>query len=137
DIKKDVTDGYQEIFRFDIDDDGFEPQNPSRYGSYKISTMSIKTAFRSDNDELVSSVFQQFEENLLTVQQRFAAVNPGFEYDSISQDVVIPAFISAYTGKSAEQISLSPFPRTPFPSWRVDYNGLNKIEAFKDIFQSI
>ena len=137
DIKKDVTDGYQEIFRFDDMQNNYISLNPSRYGSYKISTMSIKTAFRSDNDELVSSVFQQFEENLLTVQQRFAAVNPGFEYDSISQDVVIPAFISAYTGKSAEQISLSPFPRTPFPSWRVDYNGLNKIEAFKDIFQSI
>jgi cell surface protein SprA len=137
DIKKDVTDGYQEIFRFDDMQNNYISLNPSRYGSYKISTLSINTAFRSDNDELVSSVFQQFEENLLTVQQRFAAVNPGFEYDSISQDVVIPAFISAYTGKSAEQISLSPFPRTPFPSWRVDYNGLNKIEAFKDIFQSI
>ncbi|MBX2965392.1 MAG: cell surface protein SprA [Cyclobacteriaceae bacterium] len=137
DIKKDITDGFQEIFRFDDVQNNYISLNPSRYGSYRISTISIKTAFRSDNDELVSSVFKQFEENLLTVQQKFAAVNPGFEYDSISQDVVIPAFIAAYTGQSADNVSLSPFPRTPLPAWRIDYNGLNKIEALKEIFQSI
>lgn len=137
DIKKDITDGYQEIFRFDDVQNNYISQNPSRYGSYRISTLSVKTAFRPDNDELVSSVFQQFEKNLLTIQQRFGAVNPGFEYDSVSQDVVIPAFIAAYTGKSADRVGLSPFPRTPLPSWRVDYNGLSKIEAFKNLFQSI
>jgi cell surface protein SprA len=137
DIKKDITDGYQEIFRYDNIENNYISLNPSRYGSYRISTLAIKTSFASDNNELVSSVFKTFEENLLTVQQKFALANPGFEYDSISQDVLIPAFISAYTGKSVEKTSLSPFPRTPLPGWRVDYNGLNKIEAFKNIFQSI
>lgn len=137
DIKKDVTDGYQEIFRYDDIEKDYISLNPSRYGSYKISTLSIKTSFRPDNTELVSSVFQQFEENLLTVQQKFALANPGFEYDSISQDVLIPAFISAYTGKPVDKIGLSPFPNTPLPGWRVDYNGLTKIEALKNIFQSI
>lgn len=137
DIKKDITDGYQEIFRFDDVQNGYISQSPSRYGSYKISTLSIKTSFRPDNDALVSSVFKQFEENLLTVQEKFARVNPGFEYDSISQDVVIPAFIAAYTGKQADRQNLSPFPRTPLPGWRIDYNGLNKIELFKNLFQSI
>ncbi|MBX2946585.1 MAG: cell surface protein SprA [Cyclobacteriaceae bacterium] len=137
DIKKDITDGYQEIFRFDDLQNGYISQSPSRYGSYKISTLSIRTSFRPDNNDLSSSVFKEFEENLLTVQEKFARVNPGFEYDSISQDVVIPAFIAAYTGKSADRVSLSPFPRTPLPGWRVDYNGLNKIELFKNLFQSI
>jgi cell surface protein SprA len=137
DIKKDITDGYQEIFRFDDVQNNYVSLNPSRYGSYRISTISINTSFRQDNDNLTSSVFKQFEENLLTVQQKFALVNPGFEYDSISQDVTIPAFIAAYLGKEAEKISLSPFPQTPLPGWRVDYNGLNKLEAFKNAFQSI
>lgn len=137
DIKKDITDGYQEIFRYDNIESNYISLNPSRYGSYKISTLSIKTSFRPDNGELVSSVFKQFEENLFTVQEQFARANPGFEYDSISQDVLIPAFIAAYTGKSAESINLSPFPKTPLPGWRVDYNGLNKIEVLKNIFQSI
>ena len=137
DLKKDITDGYQEIFRFDDVQNNYVSLNPSRFGSYRISTIAINTSFRSDNSSLASSVFKQFEENLLTVQQKFALVNPGFEYDSISQDVVIPAFISAYLGKEAEKTSLSPFPQTPLPGWRVDYSGLNKIEAFKNAFQSI
>jgi cell surface protein SprA len=137
DIKRDITDGYQEIFRFDNLMNNYVSLNPSRYGSFKISTLSINTSFRPDNDKLESSVFQQFERNLLTVQEKFARVNPGFEYDSISQDVLIPAFISAYTGKEVEKMSLSPFPKTPLPGWRIDYNGLSKLEAFKNIFQSI
>jgi cell surface protein SprA len=137
DIKKDVTDGYQEIFRYDELENNYISLNPSRYGSYRISTLSIKTSFYSDNNDLVSSAFQKFESNLLEVQQKFAVANPGFEYDSISQDVIIPAFIAAYTGKTVDRISLSPFPQTPLPGWRVDYNGLIRLEAFKNIFQSI
>src|SRR5690606_34080787 len=55
DVKKDAMSAYQEIFRFDPDNpaaegNGFASLNPSRSGSYKISTMSIRTAFNSDND---------------------------------------------------------------------------------------
>jgi cell surface protein SprA len=50
---------------------------------------------------------------------------------------LIPSFIAAYTGTSAQKVTLSPFPSTPLPNWRIDYNGLNKISALKDIFQSI
>ncbi|MCU0398453.1 MAG: cell surface protein SprA, partial [Cyclobacteriaceae bacterium] len=137
DIKKDITDGYQEIFRFDDIQNNYVSLNPNRFGSYRISTIAINTTFKTDNNDLVSSVFQEFEQNLIDVQQKFARVNPGFEYDSISQDVLIPAFIATYTGKGVEKTSLTPFPRTPLPGWRVDYNGLNKLQAFKNIFQSI
>jgi cell surface protein SprA len=50
---------------------------------------------------------------------------------------VIPAFIAAYAGSDANGVSLSPFPRTPLPNWRVDYTGLNKIGIFEDLFQSV
>ena len=50
---------------------------------------------------------------------------------------MIPAFIAAYSGADANIISRSPFPRMPMPNWRIDYSGLNKIEALKDIFQSV
>ena len=59
------------------------------------------------------------------------------EYDSASQDVLIPAFIAAYGGKDANTMSLTPFPKTPLPNWRVDYTGLTKIDFFKNIFQTI
>jgi cell surface protein SprA len=144
DVKKEGTSSFQEIFRYDTiafneDIDGYDEYNyfrsfsPSRTGSYKISFMALKTAFDRTNDDVESTVFQQFERNVETIQSRFA----GGEYDTTSQDVVIPAFIAAYSGADANVISLSPFPRTPMPNWRIDYSGLNKIEALKDIFQSV
>src|SRR5690606_11810776 len=59
------------------------------------------------------------------------------EFDSTSQDVVIPAFIAAYGGKDANGISLSPFPSTPLPNWRVDYTGLGKLGFLEDIFSQV
>jgi cell surface protein SprA len=50
---------------------------------------------------------------------------------------VIPAFIAAYSGKSADGVSLSPFPSIPLPNWRIDYNGLSKVGIFKELFQSV
>lgn len=136
DVKKDGTSSYQEIFRYDSLGDTFNSLNPSRGGSYRISFLTIKTAFVQSNDETESTVFGTFEENLDIIKSRFRAFN-GSEFDSTSQDVVIPAFLAAYSGADARAISLSPFPRTPLPNWRVDYTGLGKIGFLKDVFQSV
>ena len=88
-----------------------------------------------NNTSLTSDVFKQFEKNIDIVKSRFATIGQG--YESKSQDVLIPAFFAAYTGNGADRVGLSPFPSTPLPNWRVDYNGLTKMEAFKDLFQSI
>ena len=54
------------------------------------------------------------------------------------QDVLIPAFIAAYTSQSAEQVTLSAFPSTfPIPNWDVRYTGLSKINGLKDTFKSV
>jgi cell surface protein SprA len=58
-------------------------------------------------------------------------------YDTTSQDVLIPAFIAAYSGKDVNTISLSPFQKTPLPNWRLDYTGLSKLNGLKDLFQSV
>lgn len=136
DVKKEGTSMYQEIFKYDPDNDSFEPINPSRGGSYKISFLSIKTAFDPSNGEIESDVFKKFEENLDIMKSRFQSFH-GAEFDSTSQDVVIPAFIAAYGGSDARAIGLSPFPKTPLPNWRVDYTGLGKIGIFSDLFQSV
>ncbi len=119
------------------DHTGFASLNPSRSGSYRVSFLSINTAFNSSNTEIESDVFKTFEENLEIIRSRLTLRNPGVEYDSGSQDVLIPAFIAAYGGKDANTMSLTPFPKTPLPNWRVDYTGLTKIEFFKNIFQNI
>jgi len=135
DMKKSSMASFQEIFRYDLESEGFISQSPSLTGSYKITTISIRTAFRN-NTSLNSTVFSEFENNIKTMQQRFNQIT-GNSYELKSQDVVIPAFIAAYTGKSSETGSLSPFPGLPLPNWRLDYNGLSKIELFKSIFQSV
>ncbi|HEY0654317.1 MAG TPA: cell surface protein SprA [Chryseosolibacter sp.] len=137
DVKKEGMSSYQEIFRYDSLGDAFQSLSPSRTGSYKISFNTINTAFKSSNSKVNSEVFDQFERNLEILKNRFQELTGNQEYDSTTQDVVIPAFIAAYSGKNAENISLGPFPKTPLPNWRVDYNGLSKIPALKEVFQSV
>jgi len=140
DLRKETMTNYSETYRWDPDNDqsidnGFRGYTPFRSGSYRISTWSIKTAFEKSNGELESAVFTRFEENIGTIRQRFQLETQS-QYDS-AQDVLIPAFIAAYTGKDANAVSLSPFPNNPLPNWRMDYTGLSRVGIFKDIFQSI
>jgi len=143
DMKKETANIYQEIFRFDRSqanadpESGFASLSPSRGGSYRISYLTVKTVFDKTNDDVSSKVFSQFEQNLDIIQERFRAITGISEFDTASQDILIPAFIAAYSGKDARTMSLSPFPKTPLPNWRVDYTGLNKIPAIKNIFQSV
>lgn len=138
DLKKDVTDTYQEIFRYIDPIEGYGSLSPSRIGTYKISNISILTAFNRTNDETSSDVFHQFEKNLDIIRERLNLENPDTStYNRTSQDVTIASFIAAYTGKSAKTVSLSPFPKTPLPNWQVTYNGLINVPVFKQAFQAI
>lgn len=141
DVKRNSNTSFQEIYRWrDTTDTGmpfeqFEALSPNRQGSYRISTMSIRTAFRN-NTSINSSVFEEFASNIPVVQERFESLNLA-GYNRQSQDVLIPAFIAAYTGTDAGTTALTPFPQLPIPNWRLDYNGLNKIGNLKDVFQAI
>ncbi len=138
DVKKDVTDTYQEIFRYNETSEEFNSLSPSRVGTYKISTISILTSFNRTNDDISSDIFHQFEDNLDIIRDRFNLENPDTTtYNRTNQDVTIASFISAYTGKDAQTVSLSPFPKTPLPNWQVTYNGLINIPAFKQALQAI
>ncbi len=135
--KKTKTSAFEEIFRYDTAGgfNDFRSFSPARSGSYNISFLTIRTAFQRDDDDNNSPVFQEFEENRLEILRRFRLVNP--EYDTNSQDVLIPAFIAAYTGKDAKDVDLNPFPNIPIPNWRIDYAGLGKIPALQEKFQSV
>ncbi|MDH5365854.1 MAG: cell surface protein SprA [Cyclobacteriaceae bacterium] len=134
---------YQEIFRYDsVDfDNNSDPifdyvsLSPNSSGSYSISFFTLMTAFEKDKKNNNSAVFQEFEQNRIAILNRLKQHNP--KYDTNSQDVLIPAFIAAYSGKSADLVKLSPFPRIPLPNWRFDYSGLGKIEALKELFSSV
>jgi cell surface protein SprA len=136
DARRTSNSSFQEIYRFSTDSGRYIGLSPSRSGSYRISFLSINTAF-ANNSSLVSDVFEQFKSNLTKMADRFKLVTGGKEYDSRSQDVLIPAFIAAYSGTSVDGTSLSPFPRIPLPNWRIDYTGLARLGGLKDLFHSV
>jgi cell surface protein SprA len=56
-------------------------------------------------------------------------------WGSTSSNVVIPAFIAAYTGQAVGEVDLSPFNTRVQPNWRVTYDGLTKLPAIKKYFK--
>ncbi|BDD11305.1 cell surface protein SprA [Fulvitalea axinellae] len=130
------TDGYQELFRFDDAEDVFRSLTPARSGSYSVSFLPVSTAFSGNGID--SDVFDEFVKNRAIVKGRLDADAEGSGvYGENSQDVLIPAFIAAYSGKNASSVGLSPFPSIPMPNWRIDYTGLKRIPALKKLFTSI
>ena len=60
-------------------------------------------------------------------------------YGPTSQQVLIPAFLAAYTGKDASKIRLNPMIRMTdiLPNWRITYDGLSKIDFIKKYFRTV
>ena len=56
-----------------------------------------------------------------------------------SVDVLIPAFLAAYTGKNPSKVELSAFPslKSLLPNWRITYNGLSKIPVIQRFFKNV
>ncbi len=139
---------HQEYFKADASG-RFTTTAPQSRGSFSMSFLTIKTAFSKDGDENISQVFENFKEYRLTVAERLAAQNPnagpptpetdGFPlgYGPGSQDVLIPAFIAAYTGRDPKKVSLSPFPKIPIPNWSFNYTGLSNVEFFKKYLKQL
>ena len=141
------------------DQSGWNSYNKSFNGNFSMSIISIGSAFENLGKSEVqdSKVWNQFRQNREVIARRFdhtrvpnsdfgyspGSFDPqGFPsgYGASSQEVLIPAFLAAYTGKSAETIPLTPFPSAKFmmPNWRVQYSGVvNKIQGLKDIMKSM
>ncbi|MDR2810702.1 MAG: cell surface protein SprA [Tannerellaceae bacterium] len=68
--------------------------------------------------------------------------NPALENGNVSRnstDVLIPAFLAAYTGKDVSRVSLSAFPAASalLPNWRISYDGLTRIPAINKYFKNL
>jgi cell surface protein SprA len=125
--------------------------NPYAGGGFSVSFISFNTLFGTTNPNIVSETFKEFESFRPIISRRLAAANPywasgggviganGYAsgYGQHSQDVLIPAFIAAYTGQDVNKIGLTAFPRIPLPNWRLDYAGLTKLPFLAEKFSSI
>ena len=142
----------------------FDDMPTVRGGSYTKTHIALKTAFRSSSakDGYSSQAFDDFLKNREIIAARLEAhygslgnyPNKGFiastgfgdkPYDSAnggvnrsSADVMIPAFIAAYSGRDARKIDLSPFPGLSaiLPNWRITYDGFMQIPFIKKHFKA-
>lgn len=135
-------------------------------GNFSMTTIALSTALKSSKAEnnYHSDAFEKFLNNRATIKNRLEQkynntsypsggfiseqnpliVNKPYspkngEVDINSADVLIPAFVSAYTGKDANKVTLSAFPSllSLLPNWTVSYDGLNNIPFIKDKFKNI
>jgi cell surface protein SprA len=135
-------------------------------GNYSITTVALSTALRSSNakNHYYSEAFNKFLENRFLVKERleagyrntrypsggfisentpgladkpYSAANGGVDINSA--DVLIPAFISAYTGRGADKIAITAFPSllSLLPNWTVVYDGLSNIPLVKGRFKNL
>ncbi len=140
----------------------FQSFSPIDNGGFSMSIISWSTAFLKDDEQYSSKTFTKFRNYRNEIAKRLAAENPDFNggidpltgfpvayyidstgdttytggYGPSSQDVMIPAFIAAYTGKDALGVSLNKFPKIPLPNWRITYDGLMRIKFIKRYFEN-
>ena len=159
---KTTSNNLQEYFRWDDENNIYNSFSPTQTGNYSISFISFRTAFSNDDENYLSSVFSNFRGYRADIANRLAAQNPNFNggtdpntgfpieyqiinndtiitggYGPTSQEVIIPAFLAAYSGKSPLNIGLTSFPAIPLPNWRINYDGLMTIPYLKRRFRSI
>ena len=137
----------------------YEGSPTTRSGSFNMTTISLRTAFKKRGNVrngYSSSTFRRFQSYLPIFQQRVERQYIGRTYPEgtgmsgtfnpdngtvgmYSSDVMIPAFLAAYTGKSASRQGLDIFPAITkmLPNWNVNYRGLSTLPWLRDHFKSI
>lgn len=128
---------------------------PRDVGSMDVSFIGLRGLFLSnENNAGIQEMVGIFERNRLVATQilgdgvhadpEIAELGYTFGYGDKQQDVILPAFLSAYTGESLNELDLqrnfgeqSLFDKMPLPNWRLSYNGLSNIPMFKEVFRSV
>ena len=142
------------------DQNGWGGHNKNYNGNFSMSIISIGSSFEKLGKSMVedSKVWNQFGQNREIIarrldQSRISNANFGYVpgtfdpatgypkgYGPSAQEVLIPSFLAAYSGVSAEKVSLSPFPSAKFmmPNWRLQYSGMvSKIKGLKSIMKTM
>lgn len=148
-FKKNYQETHNEVFRKTERSNG-EFLQLARFdvGSYDASFFALNTLF-DDNFGL----YNQFKDNREIISRRLPNIgNPGVHpsdpshaggYGPTHTNVTVPAFIAAYTGRSAFDIELdqqkvfASNTYIPKPNWQLNYNGLGKLSMFKKHFSNI
>lgn len=147
-MQRTITQNYQEFFRYDNDVNSstygkFRSFGETETGSFSMTIVTFGSAFEGMSANGSSAFFDKFEGNRFRISQRLAAergINTtdtaGFYtgYGKYSQQVLIPAFIAAYSGQTSNSVGLNPFPKIPLPNWRINYTGFMKFDWISEYF---
>ncbi len=133
-------------------------------GTFSMTTISLKSALEGmgdANNGYSSKSFSRFCASIESfrdrVQARYAnAVYPAGTTDAnginlsgtpynpelggvnkYSADVLIPAFLSAYTSGAGSSLDIFPSLKRMLPNWTVRYSGLSKLPWLRDHFKSV
>lgn len=144
----------------------FDGSPKTKGGNFSMTTIALSTALRRSKaeDNYHSKAFEKFLNNRVIIKNRLerkyintSYPSTGFieeynplisgkpyspkngEIDINSADVLIPSFISAYTGKNVNKVSLSAFPSllSLLPNWTISYDGLSTIPFIKNKFKNL
>jgi hypothetical protein len=101
-------------------------------GSFSMTTISLRGALagmgNADNG-YHSAAFDHFREIIPEFQQRV-----GGEY---SAEVLIPAFLSAYTSGAGNSLDIFPALTRLLPNWSIRYGGLSKLPWVQNHLKSL
>lgn len=131
--------------------------NPTtQSGSFTMTTLSLGSAFEGMGDAANgyhSATFEKFVRSLDGYRDRVEAQYVGQQYpaalgggkfdpakgavDKYSGDVMIPAFLNAYTGMGSLGLNIFPTLASLLPNWTVRYSGLSQLPWFRDLFKSV
>ena len=127
-------------------------------GTLTMTTISLGSAFEGMGDATNgyhSATFDKFCNSLETFRNRVEAqyanaVYPngtplaGQKFDpanggvsKYSADVMVPAFLSAYTSMGGNSLSIFPSLSRLLPNWTLRYSGLVQLPWFRDVFKSV
>ena len=128
-------------------------------GSFNMTTITLRTAFSSNGNArngYHNKYFQRFQDYLDVFQKRVENRYSSIQYptgtghtgtfkpeygtvDKYSSDVMIPAFLAAYSGGNATGGKLDIFPKVTamLPNWNVAYKGLSNLPWVRDHFKSV
>jgi cell surface protein SprA len=161
-LSKSFSKNHTELFKDTSGGSGFAHLNPYDAGGFQVTYLSLRTLFNKVNlNTGISKTFQNFENYREIISRRLGSKNPYTDgkpdpndpnyklgYSRYAQDVLIPAFLAAYTGKDPEKIGLlnnhnsgirsNPFSNvSPFPNWKIKYNGLSKLPFFSNFITNL
>ncbi len=132
--------------------------NPTtQSGTFTMTTLSLKSAFEgigNAENGYHSASFEKFCQSLDAFRDRVEAQYAGATYPAgtplagkpydpangavgkYSADVMVPAFLSAYTSMGGHSLSIFPSLARLLPNWTLRYSGLAKLPWFSDVFKS-